>query len=116
MAWKPGDAGFSRDETVLAVGLQCRGKRFQIEAVLSMIGVPDKAAGNAARGNLVYFHSGPVLTDRDTEVAYMFDVEDGRIVEFGSIPRFRANAIRQEGNTQFNILDEMDSFDERAFR
>ncbi len=116
MAWKPGDPGFNREETILAVGSQCRTKRFPLSDVLSWIGVPDKAIGDSARGHLVYFQSGPVTGDRKLEEAYMFDVEGGKVVESGSIGRFRDNGMLEDGKTTFNVLDEMDSFDEEAFR
>ena len=116
MAWKPGDVGLNRDEMILAVGLQCRTKRFPLADVFSWIGVPDKAIGDSTGGHLAYFHSGPVQVDRESEVAYMFDVEGGKVVQFGSIARFRDNGIRQDGKTPFNVLEEMESFDAEAFR
>ncbi len=109
MAWQPGAAGFSRDDTILAVGLQCRKGRFPLADVLTWLGTPDRATGNSAGGHLVYFYSG------DAEIAPIFDVSDGRVVEFGTIARFKPNAIRPDAKTHFNVLDEMEPFDEAVF-
>jgi len=114
MAWQPGAAGFNRDDTILAVGLQCRTKRFPVSDVLDCLGVPDRAAGSSSAGHLVYFYSG------DADIAPMFDVTDGRVVEFGTIARFQENAQRVDPETgekiSFNLLDEMKPFNESAFK
>ena len=115
MQWKPGDPGFTRDEMILAVGLQCREKQFMVADVVSWLGDPDRATGSAAGGHLAYFYPGPNQVDPDDEMFYMFDISDGRVVAFGSVARFRNNAIRQDGKTHFNVLNEMEPFDEKAF-
>jgi hypothetical protein len=110
MAWHPSAVGYSRDETILAVGIQCRKRQFPIADVLAWLGAPDKATGNSGGGHLVYFFSG------DADTAPFFDVRDGSVVEFGTITRFKPNCIRPDGKTHFNILDDMDPFNEAAFK
>jgi hypothetical protein len=83
--------------------------------VLAWLGPPDKASGDATGGHLVYFYSGPDTVEPSDETAYMFDVVDARVVAFGTISRYRDNAIREDGHTCFNILDDMGPFDERVF-
>ena len=115
MQWQPGMPGFSQDEVVLAVGLQCKHRRFTLADVLHWLGSPDKASGDSIGGHLVYFHKGPYTGEPDDETAFMFDVLNGRIVDFGTIARHRNNAFRQDEVTQFNLLDEMAAFDQKAF-
>ena len=116
MNWKPDMPGFTSDDKILAVGLQCRSKRFPLADVIAWLGAPDKASGNAASGQLLYFYPGPNQVATDDEVAYMFDVLDGKVVDFGSIARYRNNAIRPDGKTHFNILDTMVEFYEADFK
>jgi hypothetical protein len=115
MGWQPGMRGFSRDDMILAIGLQCEKKPFSVVDVLAWLGPPDKASGDATGGHLVYFHAGPHKVEPSDETAYMFDVVNGRVVAFGTIARYRDNAIREDGHTHFNILDDMGPFDARAF-
>ena len=116
MNWKPDMPGFSRDDRILAVGLQCRSKRFPLADVIAWLGAPDKASGNCASGQLLYFYPGPNQVAPDDEVAYMFDVLDGNVVGFGSIARYRNNAIQPDGKTHFNIIDIIDDFNEADFK
>jgi hypothetical protein len=109
MAWEPGMPGFSHDEMILAVGLQCRTKRFPLRDVLSWLGAPAKATGNAEGGHLVYFYSG------NAHAVPLFDVSDGRVVGFGTVARSKPNTVRPDGEPHFNILDELETFDETVF-
>ncbi|OGV64470.1 MAG: hypothetical protein A3K19_21310 [Lentisphaerae bacterium RIFOXYB12_FULL_65_16] len=114
MAWRPGAPGYARNDIILAVGLQCRDRRFGVAEALAWLGIPDKATGNSAGGHLAYYFDG------DAETVAMFDVAAGKVVDFGTMARFRDNAERADrpGGKRvfFNILDEMESFDESKFR
>ena len=114
MAWTPGAPGFSRDDVIVAVGLQCRKKRFPVQDVIRWLGPPAKSYGNASAGQLAYFYS------YDFWGAPIFDVTDGKVVEFGVINIHEPNSKRVDPNTGnavlFNILDEMGPFNEAAFR
>ncbi|MBI3987922.1 MAG: hypothetical protein HY343_13440 [Lentisphaerae bacterium] len=114
MAWTPGAPGFSRDDMIVAVGLQCRKKRFPVKDVLQWLGPPEKSLGNASAGNLVYFYS------YDFWGAPMFDVSDGKVIHFGVVNIHEPNSKRVDPDTGkeslFNILDEMESFNEAAFK
>ncbi len=113
LAWRPGAADFTRTEMILAIGLQCREKRFSVSDVIAWLGTPCKSYGNSAAGLLVYFYSD------DAEAAPTFDVADGRVVGFGTVARFVNNTRRTDPDTglitDFNLLDEMGPFDRSAF-
>ena len=115
MRWRPGDPGFSRDEVILAVGLQCRQKQFPVGKVLEWLGFPYKTLGNAAGGHLAYLY-----TDDTAEIFPMFYVVDAKVVNFGAVSRFTNNSKRADSKTGeevlFNILDEMEPFDESKFK
>ncbi len=115
MQWTHGNQSFTRDDMILAVGLQCREKQFMVADVVSWLGTPDRASGNAAGGHFAYFYPGPNKVAPENEVAYMFDILNGKVVDFGSVARFRDNSIRQDGKSCFNIFNEMEPFDEKKF-
>ncbi len=52
MAWTPGAPDFSRDDVIVAVGIQCREKRFPVQDVLQWLGPPAKSWGDATDGQL----------------------------------------------------------------
>jgi len=114
MAWEPGTPGLSQDDMIVAVGLQCRKKRFPTTDVLRWLGVPEKSWGDAAEGRLVYFYS------YEFWGAPMFHVVDGKVVEFGVVSIDEPNSRRVDPDTgkeiPFNILDEMEPFDETKFK
>ena len=113
MAWQPGAPGFSRDDIIVAVGLQCRTKQFPVSDVLQWLGPPEKCSGNASAGNLVYFYS------YEFWGAPMFDVIDGKVTHFGVVNIQEPNAKRVNPDTGtevfFNVLDEMEPFNKAAF-
>jgi len=96
------------------VGFQCRSKRFPVQDVLQWLGPPAKSLGDASAGHLVYFYS------YDFWGAPMFEVTGGRIIEFGVVSLHAPNSKRIDPDTgkevSFNLLDEMEPFNEAAFR
>lgn len=114
LKWRPGDVGFSHDEVILAVGLQCREKNFAVADAISWMGRPDKAIGDSHSGQLVYF-----FHDDDSCLAD-FEVVGGRVTGFGTLARGEDNAIRLDEKSgdkrAFNILDVMHPFDEKLFK
>ena len=114
MDWKPGAPDFSRDDIILAVGLQCRSKHFPIQDVLQWLGPPAKSLGDASGGYLVYFYS------YDFWGAPKFEVTSGRVIDFGVISIREPNCKRMDPCTgrevAFNLLDEMQPFNEAAFK
>ena len=113
MAWMPGALGFSRDDVIVAVGMQCRKKHFPVKDVLQWLGPPAKSVGDASAGNLVYFYS------YNFWGAPMFGVLAGQVVEFVVIAISGNNSKRVDPRTGnevfFNFLDEMQPFNEQAF-
>jgi len=114
LAWRPGAERFTRDDIILAVGLQCRAKQFLLSDVLAWLGPPDKAAGTSAAGHLAYFYSA------DAPAVPIFDVSNGRVVHFSTVSRLTPNAKRIDPETgketALNVLDLMVPFDETDFR
>lgn len=114
MSWTPGAPDFSRDDVIVAVGLQCRKKRFPVQDVIQWLGPPTKCYGDASGGQLAYFYS------YDFWGTPMFDVIDGKVVEFGVVSIHTANSTRVDPDTgakvAFNILDEMEPYNEAAFK
>ena len=114
MAWEPGADGFSHDDLIVAVGIQCSKKRFTVKDVLQWLGCPVKSGGDLSGGQLVYFCS------HDFWGAPMFYVTDGLVTDFGVVSINKPNAKRVDPNTGsetlFNILDEMEPFNEAAFK
>jgi hypothetical protein len=113
-AWYPGAPGFSRDDIIVAIGLQCQKKRFLLSDVLAWLGAPDKAVGDSSAGQIAYCYA------HEFWGVPLFDVVDGRVVAFGVVARTGPNAERVDpvtgSKTPFNVLDEMHPFDELAFR
>ena len=113
MAWSPGAPGYSHDEVILAVGMQCKTKSFSVRNALSWLGTPNKATGNASGGHLAYDF------DADTETVAMFDIADGKVIGFGTVTRNRDNVRQIDEQTgqdvRFNILDGMFSFEPSSF-
>ena len=63
MTWSPGAPGYSRDEIVLAVGLQCKAHAFRVRDAVAWMGAPGKATGNSRGGHLACdFESDPETT------------------------------------------------------
>jgi len=83
--------------------------------VIRWLGPPDKAWGDATAGQVVYFTKIQNIPPED-EAAYMFDVSESKVIDFGTITRFKPNALRPDGKTIFNVLDEMEPFNYTAFR
>lgn len=114
MAWEPNSTGYSHDQMILAVGLQCRDKQFPVTEVLQWLGPPHKSWGNTLAGQLAYLYSDPAA-----EVFPMFDVAEGKTVGFGVVSRFTDNTKRTDPvsgeEILFNCLDEMEPFNETAF-
>jgi hypothetical protein len=114
MAWQPGAPGFSHDDIIVAVGLQCRTKQFPVADVLQWLGPPEKCIGDASAGHLVYFYS------YDFWGAPKFDVLNGKVVNFGVVNIHEPNAKRADPETGkeilFNLLDEMEPFNEAKFK
>ena len=113
MEWQPGAHGFSRDDIIVAVGLQCRTKQFPVADVLQWLGPPEKCIGDAAAGHLVYFYS------YDFWGAPKFDVLNGKVIDFGVVNIHEPNAKRIDPDTNkeisFNILDDMHAYNEGDF-
>jgi len=113
MEWKPGAPGFSRDDMIVAVGFQCRDEHFAVSDVLQWLGTPDLSLGDASAGHLAYFYS------YDFWGAPMFSVVEGRVIEFGVVNIHEPNSKRVDPDTGadifFNVLDEMEPFNESAF-
>ena len=114
MAWEPGAAGFSHDDMIVAVGVQCHKKRFSVKDVLQWLGPPKESAGDISGGNLVYYYS------YEFWGAPMFYVSDGNVIDFGVVSIHEPNSKRVDAETGaevfFNILDEMEPFNEAAFK
>jgi len=114
MAWTPGAPDFSRDDVIVAVGHQCRKKRFPVQDVIQWLGPPAKCYGDASGGYFAYFYS------YDFWGAPIFDVIDGKVVDFGVVSIHTANSTRVDPDTGakvlFNILDEMEPYNEAAFK
>jgi hypothetical protein len=114
MAWTPGAPDFSRDDVIVAVGLQCMEKRFPVQDVIQWLGPPAKCWGDASDGHLVYFYS------YDFWGAPMFDVAGGKVIHFGVVNIKNPNAKRIDPKTgkeiSFNMLDEMEPYNEAAFK
>lgn len=113
MKWEPGAPGFTRDDIIVAVGLQCTAKQFPVTDVLQWLGPPAKCIGDASAGHLVYFYS------YDFWGAPKFDVLNGKIINFGVVNIHEPNVKRVDPDTGkeifFNILDEMPPFKEDDF-
>ena len=113
MAWRPGAPGYTRDDILLAVGLQCRDQKFNVTDALLWMGTPAKATGDSAGGQIVYYFDG------NGETVAMFDVAGGKVIDFGTVARFQDNAERAGDLSGrrifFNILDEMEAFDKSKF-
>lgn len=114
LAWRPGADGYTREEVICAVGLQCRSQPFLLSEVLSWLGAPDMASGDSRAGVLVYFYSA------EAEVVPLCDVSDGRVVDFSTLSRFGFNARRRDPETgemiAFNLFDVMGAFDGSSFK
>ena len=114
MSWTPGAPNFSSDEVIVAVGLQCRTKRFPVQDVIQWLGPPSKSCGDASSGQLAYFYS------YDFWGAPIFHVIDRKVVEFGVVSIHTHQTVRVDPDTgakvSFNILDEMEPFNEDAFK
>ncbi len=114
MAWTPGTPDFSRDDVIVAVGLQCRKQRFPVQDVIQWLGPPSKSYGDASEGRLAYFYS------YEFWGAPMFHVEGGKVIHFGVVNIKEPNAKRIDQETGkeifFNVLDEMEPFNEAAFK
>ncbi len=114
MAWTPGAPDFSRDDVIVAVGIQCRKKRFPVQDVIQWLGPPAKSYGDASFGQLAYFYS------YEFWGAPIFDVIDGKVVEFSVFGIHATNSTRVDPNTgvkvSFNFLDQMEPYNEVAFK
>ena len=113
MQWQPGAEGYTPDDIIVAVGLQCAARQFTLANVLTWLAQPAKCGGDSRAGQIAYyFHSpGPTFA--------MFDVKDGLVVGFGTVERFRPNSYRNGPDGKricFNVLDEMEPFDAASFK
>ena len=109
MAWHPGAHGYTRNDMILAVALQCSQRTFLVQDIVKWLGRPDQMQGTSDAGNLAYHYSG------DYGQSEMFDVLNGKIVHGGTMQRFELNAQRppdeKTGKREsFNIFDEMPSY------
>ena len=109
----PGATGYTRNDVILAVGLQCKAEKFKLGDVLEWIGKPEKAVGTQAGGILYYCWEG------GGETVAVFEVVDGEVISFCSIANGN-NSWRVDEKTgqkiHFNILDEADSYNDADFR
>ena len=90
LSWGPGASGFNHDEVILAVGFQCRDKKFAVSEAMSWMGTPDITVGDSCAGHLFYFF-------RDDHArAAMFDFEDGELTSFGTVAKDIALAMERK--------------------
>lgn len=113
MQWQPGASGYTHDDIIVAVGLQCAKRKLRLADVLTWLGNPDKAGGDARAGHIAYYF-------QNTSPAFaMFDVKDGLLAGFCTMGRFKPNAYREGPDGKkilFNVLDELGPFDGASFK
>lgn len=103
LAWQPGNAAYARDDIIVAVGLKTSHEILYLRDIISWLGVPDKANGNAEAGSIVYYFKS------QQETAAHFDIVEKQVMNFGTITRNRDNAATSDGKP-FNLLDVMEEY------
>ena len=106
--WTPDALGYSRDDVIIAIGLQCSRHPIKFDDILLWLGDPDKGYGTTEGGQIAYFFEG------QDDTAALFDVIDDLVQGFGTVTRKEDNTLRMNETTgeqePFNILDEMEDF------
>lgn len=109
LAWHPGDAAYARDDIIVAIGLKCSHDTLYLRDIISWLGVPDKANGNAEVGSIVYYF------ESQQETTAYFDVVEKHVKNFGTITRNRDNTLTPDGKS-FNLLDVMEEYNESEMK
>lgn len=109
LAWQPGDAAYTRDDIIMAVGLKSCHETIFLRDAISWMGDPDKANGNTEAGRIAYcFRS-------QQETVALFDIVDKQVKYFGTITRHQDNALTP-GGKPFNLLDVMEAYNGSEMR